>query len=112
AELDRASHGGVVYLSRVDVHSAVVSSALAAAANLRDFAGWTDDGRVERDAHHEARSATRDGIGSARRRELQIEALSAAAATGIGLVHEMSAPHIAPEQDLHDLLDLNAARPD
>ena len=30
-ELDRASYGGVVYLSRVDVHSAVVSSALLAA---------------------------------------------------------------------------------
>ena len=29
-ELDRASYGGVVYLSRIDVHSAVVSSALLA----------------------------------------------------------------------------------
>src|SRR5690242_4264090 len=32
AELDRASYGGVVYLMRVDGHSAVASSALLAAA--------------------------------------------------------------------------------
>jgi predicted amidohydrolase YtcJ len=111
-ELDRASYGGVVYLSRVDVHSAVVSSALAAAAQLRDLPGWSDDGRVERDAHHAARAATREGLGAGLRRELQVEALSAAAATGIGMVSEMSAPHIAPEEDLHDLLTLSAERPD
>ncbi|MFL6101695.1 MAG: amidohydrolase [Actinomycetales bacterium] len=112
AELDRASYGGVVYLSRVDVHSAVVSSALAAAAHLRELSGWADDGRVERDAHHAARTATRDGIGPGLRRELQVDALSAAAATGIGCVHEMSAPHIASEQDLRELLALSAERPD
>jgi predicted amidohydrolase YtcJ len=112
AELDRASYGGVVYLSRVDVHSAVVSSALAAAAGLRDLPGWSDDGRVERDAHHAARTATRDGIGSRLRRELQVEALTAAAAAGIGCVHEMSAPHIASEDDLRELLALSAERPD
>jgi predicted amidohydrolase YtcJ len=111
-ELDRASYGGVVYLSRVDVHSAVVSSALAAAAKLRDLPGWSDDGRVERDAHHAARATTRDGISSGLRRELQVEALSAAAAAGIGYVHEMSAPHIASEEDLHDLLVLAGDRPD
>jgi predicted amidohydrolase YtcJ len=112
AELDRASYGGVVYLSRVDVHSAVVSSALAATAHLRDFAGWSEDGRVERDAHHAARSATRDGLGPVLRRELQVDALSAAAAVGIGMVNEMSAPHIASEDDLHQLLALSAKRPD
>ncbi len=32
AELDRAGYGGAVYLARVDAHSAVVSSALLAAA--------------------------------------------------------------------------------
>jgi predicted amidohydrolase YtcJ len=112
AELDRASYGGVVYLSRVDVHSAVVSSALAAAAKLRELPGWSEDGRVERDAHHAARTATRDGIGPGVRRELQVEALSAAAAAGIGCVHEMSAPHIASEEDLRELLILSADRPD
>jgi predicted amidohydrolase YtcJ len=111
-ELDRAAYGGVVYLSRVDVHSAVVSSSLAATAGLRDLPGWSDDGRVERDAHHAARAATRDSISVGVRRELQVEALSAAAAAGIGAVDEMSAPHIAPEDDLHELLVLSADRPD
>jgi predicted amidohydrolase YtcJ len=105
-ELDRAAYGGVVYLSRVDVHSAVVSSALAAAAGLRDLDGWSDDGRVERDAHHAARTATRDGISDGTRRALQEAALTAAARAGIGAVHEMSAPHIAPERDLSALLKL------
>jgi hypothetical protein len=39
AELDRASHGGVVYLARTDVHSAVASSALLAV--VPEARGWT-----------------------------------------------------------------------
>src|SRR4051794_16977341 len=109
-ELDRASFGGAVYLSRVDVHSAVVSSALAAAARLRDLDGWDDTGRVERDAHHAARAATRDGIPDGTRRELHEAALTAAARAGIGALHEMSAPHIAPERDLAALLQLVRSR--
>src|SRR4051812_20807535 len=104
AELDRASAGGVVYLGRVDSHSAIVSTALAAAAGARNHAGWTDDGRVERDAHHAVRSATREGLSTAARVDAQRSALRAAAAAGIGCVHEMSAPHIAPEADLAALV--------
>ncbi len=105
-ELDRASAGGVVYLARVDAHSAVVSSALAAAAGARDRTGWTDDGRVERDAHHAVRSATREGLSAAAREHAQRTALRAAAAAGIACVHEASAPHIAPEADLRALVAL------
>jgi predicted amidohydrolase YtcJ len=108
AELDRASYGGSVYLARVDVHSAVVSSALAAATRLRDLDGWTGDGRVERDAHAAARDATRSTLSPARRRDLQRHALQAAAAAGIGVVHEMSAPHIGTADDLRGLLQLVA----
>ena len=44
-ELDRASYGGVVYLSRIDVHSAVVSSALLAAVpEVRGQDGWSESG--------------------------------------------------------------------
>jgi predicted amidohydrolase YtcJ len=106
AELDRASAGGVVYLARVDSHSAIVSTALAAAAGARTHAGWTDDGRVERDAHHAVRSATREGLSPAAREQAQRTALRAAAAAGIGCVHEMSAPHIAPETDLGAVVSL------
>lgn len=108
-ELDRASYGGAVYLARVDVHSAVVSSALAAAAGLGVLPGWSDDGRVERDAHHAARDATRAAITPSRRADLQRVALQAAGAAGIGCLHEMSAPHIGTHDDLRDLMGLAAA---
>jgi predicted amidohydrolase YtcJ len=106
AELDRAAAGGAVYLSRVDVHSAVISSALAAASGAKGLAGWDDDGRVERAAHHAARDFTRGTLTTTARLQLQLTALRAAAAAGIVAVHEMSAPHIAPEDDLRALLDL------
>ncbi|MGN6611267.1 MAG: amidohydrolase family protein, partial [Angustibacter sp.] len=108
AELDRASYGGSVYLARVDVHSAVVSSNLASAAGLADLDGWNDDGRVERDAHHAARDATRAALTPGARHDLQQAALSAAAAAGIGAVHEMSAPHIGGADDLRALVELAA----
>jgi predicted amidohydrolase YtcJ len=97
-----------VYLARVDVHSAVVSSGLAAAAGLADLDGWSGDGRVERDAHHAARDATRATLSASARRDLQRAALAAAAAAGIGAVHEMSAPHIGGADDLRALVDLAA----
>lgn len=106
SELDRASHGGVVYLSRVDVHSAVVSSALAQVCRLRDHDGWSDDGRVERDAHAVVRTATRTDMDPAVRRELQAVALRAAAAAGIATLHEMAAPHIVPRADTASLAEL------
>ncbi|MDQ3664273.1 MAG: amidohydrolase family protein [Actinomycetota bacterium] len=104
AELDRAAGGRPVYLSRVDVHSAAVSSALAERAGLADLAGWSDDGLVERDAHHAARAAHRGALTPTDREPLHAAALDAAAAAGIGCVHEMSAPHIVPPDDLGQLV--------
>ncbi|HET8617053.1 MAG TPA: amidohydrolase family protein [Actinomycetales bacterium] len=106
AELDRASYGGSVYLSRVDVHSAVVSSALASAVGLREREGWHGDGRVDRDAHAAARDATRASLTAAHRTDLQRTALTAAARAGIGVLHEMSAPHIGTPDDLRALVAL------
>ncbi len=112
AELDRASHGGVVYLSRVDVHSAVVSSALASSLRLADHDGWDDTGRVEREAHAVVRDATRNGLDPAVRDGYQEAALRRFAASGVLTVHEMSAPHIAPRDDLAGLVRLaDASRP-
>lgn len=103
-ELDRAADGRPVYLSRVDVHSAAVSSALAERAGLAGLTGWSDDGRVERDAHHAARAAHRWTLAPGERGRLHGTALDAAAAAGIGCVHEMSAPHIVPPDDLGQLV--------
>ncbi|MGQ7296798.1 amidohydrolase [Quadrisphaera sp. KR29] len=105
AELERAAGGAEVYLSRVDVHSAVVSPALAARAGVTDQA---HEGRVEREAHHAARAAARSSLRDdpLRRRQVQRRALRAAAAVGIGSVHECSAPHVGSPEDLRDLVAL------
>lgn len=98
-ELDRAAAGARVYLSRVDVHSAVVSSVLARDAGLAALPGWEASGRVERAAHHAARAAARDLDPVARRRAHET-ALRAAAAAGLGTVHEMGGPDLAGGGDL------------
>ena len=107
AELDRASYGGVVYLARTDVHSAVASSALLAAApGARSAPGFVGDGLVRRDAHHVVRRAAYASIGPGQRRRAQRAALDRAAALGIGCVHECGGPDIAGEDDFRDLLAL------
>jgi predicted amidohydrolase YtcJ len=103
-ELDRATYGGVVYAPRVDGHSAVISSALAAASGARNLRGWNDSGLVTREAHHAARDTFRDGISPADRRADIGAALKAAAAAGIGLVHEMAGPDLSSAEDLADVL--------
>lgn len=103
-ELDRATYGGVVYSPRVDGHSAVISSALAAASGARNLPGWNDSGLVTREAHHAARDTFRDGISPADRRADIRAALKAAAAAGIGLVHENAGPHLSSAEDLSDVL--------
>ena len=103
AELDRAAGGAEVYLSRVDVHSALVSSPLAARAGCADRAGWDGTARVERDAHHVARAAARD-VPDAERADAHEAALRRAAEVGIGTVHEMSGPFIGGLADLPVLL--------
>jgi hypothetical protein len=106
AELDRAGAGAVAYLARIDVHSAVVSTALLDAEPAIARADGYADGLVRRDAHHLARRATRDRVTPRRRRELQRQTLHRAAALGIGAVHEMGAPHIAGPDDLRSTLGL------
>ena len=94
-ELDRATYGGVVYSPRVDGHSAVISSALAAASGARAHPGWHENGLVTREAHHAARDAFYSGISAADRRADINTALNAAAAAGIGLVHENGGPTLS-----------------
>jgi hypothetical protein len=103
-ELDRATYGGVVYSPRVDGHSAVISSALAAASGARNHPGWNDSGVVTREAHHAARDAFHAGISAADRRADIDAALKAAAVAGIGLVHENGGPVVSSETDFADVL--------
>ena len=109
AELDEAAGGAAVYLSRVDVHSALVSSALAAEAGGTD--GWSSDGPLTGEAHHRVRAAARAAISPEQRRQAQEAFLARAVERGIVSVHECAGPDISGEDDLADLLAL-AADPD
>jgi predicted amidohydrolase YtcJ len=108
AELDRASYGGVVYLARVDHHSAVASSALLAAAPAaRTLAGWSASGHVTLSAHHEVRRTAYESITAAQRQMAQRACREHAAALGIACLQEMAGPQITGGvRDLDALLTL------
>jgi predicted amidohydrolase YtcJ len=100
SELDAVTDGLPVYLARVDVHSAVVSSALAdRSPGITSSTGWTADGRVERDAHHAARRGADSLTTASMRADAIAAALREAAAQGIGCVHEIGAPHLSQHED-------------
>ncbi|WP_243794497.1 amidohydrolase [Saccharopolyspora gloriosae] len=109
AEIDNACGGAPVYLSRIDVHSALVSSALIERAPLaRDTEGWSQDGPLTRVSHHHARSAARESLGVRQRREAQLAFLRHAASHGVASVHECAGPDISGADDLRDLMELSA----
>jgi predicted amidohydrolase YtcJ len=112
AELDRASYGGAVYLSRVDAHSAAISSTLAVAVDgLAARPGYSADGPVTGPAHDAARTAAFGSLSAGQRRDAQRAALSHAASLGIACVHEMAGPAISSADDLAALLALVADEP-
>lgn len=106
-ELDRASGSRIVYLSRIDVHSAVVSGSLAGALSLAEFDGWHGDGLVVRHALFMAREASRT-FRNGERERFQRCALSMAASRGYVALTEMSAPHVGSPEDLQLLLSHDA----
>ncbi|MDC2961179.1 amidohydrolase [Streptomyces gilvifuscus] len=103
AELDAATGGRPLYLSRIDVHSAVVTSALLDMAGLGAVGG-----PLTADAHHAVRAAAFAAVTPAQRTEAQRAALAQAASLGIGSVHECAGPEISSEDDFTGLLRLAA----
>ncbi|MFE9094460.1 amidohydrolase [Streptomyces sp. NPDC007264] len=111
-ELDEATGGRPLYLSRIDVHSAVGTTALLALVpDVRGMAGFAEDEPLTRDAHHAVRAAAFAAIGPAQRAAAQRAALARAAALGIGSVHECGGPEISSEEDFTALLRLAAGEP-
>lgn len=108
-ELDRAGYGGLVYLARVDVHSAVVSSQLL--ETVRELPGFGSDGQVRSAAHDRARVAALAALTPAQTTELQRVALTHAASLGIACVTEMAGPAISSPADLTGLLALASSEP-
>ncbi|PWW63497.1 amidohydrolase [Actinokineospora spheciospongiae] len=105
AEIDLACAGAPVYLSRVDVHSALVSSALLGRVPaVRGDDGFDPTGPLTRDAHHRVRRAAQEAITPAQRAAAQDGFLRHAAAMGVAAVHECAGPHISGRDDLAALL--------
>lgn len=111
-ELDRASWGSAVYLSRADVHSAVVSSALVAMVpGLAGSPGFEASGRVTGDAHHRVRRHLTEELPGGLRRAAQRAARAHAAANGVVAMHEAAGPDINGADDLRGLQALAAEEP-
>ncbi|GHG14775.1 amidohydrolase [Streptomyces zaomyceticus] len=108
AELDELTGGRPLYLTRIDVHSAVVTTALLdLVPGVRDLDGFHDGRRpLTGDAHHAVRAAAFGAVSARQRTEAQRAARSRAASLGIGTLHECGGPHISSEEDFTGLLDL------
>ncbi|TDU79348.1 amidohydrolase [Streptomyces sp. KS 21] len=107
-ELDEAAGGRPLYLSRIDVHSAVATTALL---DLVPAVSVRGDEPLTRDDHHAVRRAALAAVTPAQRAEAQRAALDRAASLGIGSVHECGGPDISSAEDFADLLNLARERP-
>ncbi|MFZ0324965.1 MAG: amidohydrolase family protein [Actinomycetes bacterium] len=109
-ELDRASYGGVVYLSRIDVHSCVASSALLASApSAAELPGFDPSGWLRQDSHHVVRRVVHEALTETQLDRARRAALRRAAAQGIGSVHENGGPSINGADDFLAVLRLGAS---
>ncbi|SEP88938.1 amidohydrolase [Streptomyces radiopugnans] len=114
-ELDEAAGHRPLYLTRVDVHSALVTTALLdlvpGAADVTNLPGYAPDAALTGDAHHAVRAVAHASVTPAQRTDAQRAALRHAASRGIGTLHECAGPEISSEDDLTGLLELAAAEP-
>ncbi|MFD5702463.1 amidohydrolase [Streptomyces lasiicapitis] len=107
AELDEATGGRPLYLSRVDVHSAVATTALLdLVPGVADAAGFHADAPLTAEAHHVVRAAAHAAVTPQQRADAQRAALRHAVSLGIGSVHECAGPTISSEDDFTSLLRL------
>ncbi|MFI2212947.1 amidohydrolase [Streptomyces sp. NPDC020141] len=112
AELDGASGRRPLYLTRIDVHSAVVTTALLdLVPGIERLTGYHPDGPLTDAAHHAVRAAAHAAVTPAQRESAQRAALEHAASLGIGTVHECAGPDISDEDDFTALLALAEAGP-
>ncbi|MBT2367668.1 amidohydrolase [Streptomyces sp. ISL-10] len=111
-ELDELTGGRPLYLTRIDVHSAVVTTALLdLVPGVRSRSGFRDGEPLTGDAHHAVRAAAYAALSPRQRTEAQRAALRHAASLGIGTVHECGGPDISSEDDFTGLLTLARDEP-
>ncbi|HEY5877452.1 MAG TPA: amidohydrolase family protein, partial [Nakamurella sp.] len=110
SEIDEAVGHRPAYLSRIDVHSAQLSTALARLiADRAD--GWSDVAPVTRQAHAGVRASARGLLTAEQRRDARLAFLRSCAAQGIVEVHECAADGPTGLADLAALLDLDGPIP-
>ena len=108
-DLDAVVGDRPAYLARVDVHSATVSTALLdRVPGITALPGFDPDGQLRLDAHHAARRVAYGAVDAAQRGAAQRATRDAAAALGIGSLHEMAGPEVSGADDLADLLAIAA----
>lgn len=111
-ELDAASRGAPAYLARVDVHSAVVSTALLdRCPEVKSCAGFDASGHLRLEAHHVLRRAAQAATTPEQRLTAQRATRTRAAELGVAAVHEMAGPDISGRADLESLLRLARTEP-
>lgn len=99
-DLDAVLGDRPAYLARVDVHSALASTALRRlAAGLPAAAGFTAEAPLTGDAHHLVRAVARDLLTADQLAEARTAALQAFAAAGVVAVHECAGPEIGGLDD-------------
>ncbi|QIS13090.1 amidohydrolase [Nocardia arthritidis] len=104
-EIDAAVGARHAYLSRIDAHSAVVSTALLdAVPGVTSAAGYTRGEPLRAEAHHLVRAAARAETTRAQRDRARRATLDQAAAQGVVAVHECGGPEIAGREDIRELL--------
>jgi predicted amidohydrolase YtcJ len=104
ADVDAAVGPIPAYLSRVDVHSALASTALRdMVSGLSSVTGFDPQRPLSADAHHLVRAAARGLLTAGHRADARRAALDAAAAAGIVAVHECAGPEIGGTEDWNEL---------
>lgn len=111
AEFDAAVGNAIVYLTRVDVHSALASSSLRRECDgLPDLIGYDAEGPLRRAAHDRVRTHALTSITRDQRERAQRATLRRAGALGIAAIHEMAGPVISSIDDLAALIELGRSR--
>jgi hypothetical protein len=104
ADIDAVAGPNPAYLSRVDVHSAVASTALRnRVSGLSSVAGFDPRQPLSAQAHHLVRAEARRLLTARQRDDARRAALDAAAAAGIVAVHECAGPDISGAEDWNEL---------
>lgn len=108
-EIDQATWGSVVYLSRIDVHSAIVSSALVAQVPFAKALDGFSEHSVNAQAHAAIRACALGHLTINQRDSAQRAFADHVLARGIASVHEMAGPAISSWDDARMLIDRSKA---